>query len=307
MTTTTTSDTAATGPAAMARPQASLLAPYSIEVMPKSAAAVDDFRAVLPADTRVYVAHIEGTPIDEMVATVRRIADAGFAVMPHVPARVVASREVLETWLRRYREEAGTDQALVLAGGVDKPYGEFENSMQLLETGLFDQLGFRRLHVAGHPEGNRDIDPDGGTAAVDAALQWKQKFANRTDIEMAITTQFCFDAEPVLQWAERLQSLDINLPINVGLAGPAKLQTLIRFAIACGVGNSLRILKKQAASAKHLLRAVPPDKVLHALSAAISAGRAPNIQSVHIYPFGGIQASAQWAQAASTGQPGDPQ
>ena len=101
--------------------------------------------------------------------------------------------------------------------------------------GAFDRHGFRRLHVAGHPEGNRDIDGDGSTRALDAALAWKQAFAERTGAQMAIVTQFAFDAGPVIAWAERLRD-GIGLPIHVGVAGPAKLRTLLRYGYACGVG-----------------------------------------------------------------------
>ncbi|HCK06858.1 MAG TPA: 5,10-methylenetetrahydrofolate reductase, partial [Rhodobacter sp.] len=54
----------------MATPAAieALLANYSIEVMPRTAEKVEDFRALLPQTTRVYVAHIDGTPIEDMVA-----------------------------------------------------------------------------------------------------------------------------------------------------------------------------------------------------------------------------------------------
>jgi 5,10-methylenetetrahydrofolate reductase len=76
--------------------------------------------------------------------------------------------------------------------------------MQLMETGLFN--GFTRLHVAGHPEGNRDIDPDGSDRAVMEALRWKQAFADRSDAAMAIVTQFAFEAQPVIDWANRLQA-----------------------------------------------------------------------------------------------------
>ena len=47
---------------------------YSIEVMPRTAEKVENFRDLLPAGTRVYIAHIEGTPIDDMVATARRLS-----------------------------------------------------------------------------------------------------------------------------------------------------------------------------------------------------------------------------------------
>jgi methylenetetrahydrofolate reductase (NADPH) len=132
---------------------------FSIEVMPRTAEKVEDFRELLPAGTRVYIAHIDGTPIEEMVATAKRIAAEGFPVMPHFPARIIADKAMLGDWIARYQGEANVDQALLLAGGVDKPKGDFHSSMQLMETGLFDKAGFKRLHVAGHPEGNKDIDP----------------------------------------------------------------------------------------------------------------------------------------------------
>ena len=170
------------------------------------AAKVEDPAALLPAGTRVYIAHIDGTPIEDMVAAARRLAEAGFTVMPHFPARIIADVATLEDWIARYQGEAGVHEALLLAGGVSQPAGEFHSSMQLAETGLFDRAGFTRLHVAGHPEGNRDIDTDGGERIVMDALRWKQAFAERTDAEMAIVTQFAFEADPVIAWAERLRT-----------------------------------------------------------------------------------------------------
>jgi methylenetetrahydrofolate reductase (NADPH) len=170
---------------ASGEPLDALLSGYSIEVMPRTAAKIEDFRVLLPLGTRVYIAHIEGTPIEDMVATARRLRDEGFPVMPHFPARVIKDGATLEEWIRRYRDEAGVDQALLLAGSPTKPVGEFHSSMQLMETGLFDKYGFRRLHVGGHPEGNKDIDPDGSTTEVDKALMWKQAFSERTDADMA--------------------------------------------------------------------------------------------------------------------------
>jgi len=142
----------------------------SIEVMPRTAAKVEDFKAILAPGTRVYIAHIEGTPIKEMVETAKRLAADGFHVMPHFPARIIADAAMLEDWIDRYQGEAGVDQALLLAGGVDKPHGSLASSMDLLETGLFGAKGFKRLHVAGHPEGNKDIDPDGSDTNVMDAL-----------------------------------------------------------------------------------------------------------------------------------------
>ncbi len=273
-------------------PLEAFLKGYSIEVMPRTAEKVDSFRDILPAGTRVYIAHIEGTPIKDMVATARRINGEGFDVMPHFPARIIPDRATLADLIARYRGEANVTQALLLGGGVNTPAGDFDSSMQMVETGLFD--GFKRLHVAGHPEGNKDIDKDGGDAMVLQALKWKQAFADRSDADMAIATQFCFEAEPVIAWANRLAAEGVKLPIHIGLAGPAKLQTLIKFAIACGVGPSLRVLQKRAMDVTKLLLPYEPTDVLAALAAQKAANPDFGIEQVHFFPLGGIKTNAAY-------------
>lgn len=268
---------------------------YSIEVMPRTAEKVENFRDILPAGTRVYIAHIEGTPIEDMVATAKRLNAEGFPVMPHFPARIIKDAATLENWIAMYQGEADVKQALLLAGGVTTPHGDFDSSIQLLETGLFGKAGFERLHVAGHPEGNKDIDPDGGTRNVDAALQWKQKFSETSDAKMALATQFAFDAEPIIEWANGLKAAGVDLPIHIGIAGPAKLQTLIKFAIACGVGPSLKVLQKRAMDVSKLLLPYEPTDVVAALAAHKAANPDFNIEHVHFFPLGGIKTNAQWA------------
>ncbi len=268
---------------------------YSIEVMPRTAEKVEDFRALLPEATRVYIAHIEGTPIEDMVATARRLAGDGFQVMPHFPARIIADRRQLQDWIARYQGEAGVTQGLILAGSPKHQVGDFESSVQLLETGLFDKAGFTRLHVAGHPEGNRDIDPDGSDRRVMDALRWKQDYAATTDAEMAIVTQFCFEADPVIRWVDRLAAEGIALPVHIGIAGPAKLQTLIRFAIACGVGPSLKVLQKRAMDVTKLVLPYEPNDVINALARHKATHPDFNIEQVHFFPLGGIKTAATWA------------
>ena len=274
-----------------------LLQDYSIEVMPRTAEKVEDFTALLPKGTRVYVAHIEGTPIEEMVATAKRLSADGYKVMPHFPARIIKDEATLTDWIARYQGEAGVDQALLLAGGVDKPYGDFHSSMQLLETGQFGKSGFKHLHVAGHPEGNRDIDKDGGNTLVMDALRWKQTFADTSDAGMALATQFAFEAGPIIAWADAIKAAGITLPIHIGIAGPAKLQTLIKFAIACGVGPSLKVLQKRAKDVTKLLLPFEPTEVLSELAAHKAANPDFNITHVHFFPLGGIKTNANWAIA----------
>ncbi|MFN7026847.1 MAG: methylenetetrahydrofolate reductase [Pseudorhizobium sp.] len=288
------------GCAAPAAALKALLEGGSIEVMPRTAAKIEDFRPLLRPGTRVYIAHIEGTPIDDMVATARRLTDEGFEPMPHLPARIIPDRRLLEVWARRYREEAGVTQALLLGGGLSQPLGDLDSSIAMLETGIFDRLGYHRLHIAGHPEGNKDIDIEGGTLRVDEALQWKQAFSERTDAEMAIVTQFAFDAAPVITWAERLKEAGIKLPIHIGVAGPTKLQTLIKFAISCGVGASLSVLQKRALDLRKLLVPYEPSDFLCDIAAYIATRPDTLIEQAHIFPLGGIQASTEWLSRMQT-------
>ena len=278
---------------------------YSIEVMPRTAEKVDDFRAYLPEGTRVYIAHIEGTPIEDMVATAARINSEGYDVMPHFPARIIKDEATLADWIARYQGEADVHQALLLAGGVATPHGDFHSSMQLLETGQFDKAGFKRLHVAGHPEGNKDIDPSGSDANVMEALHWKQSFKERTDAHMALATQFAFEAGPIIEWAGAIKAAGIDIPIHIGIAGPAKLQTLIKFAIACGVGPSLKVLQKRAMDVTKLLLPYEPTEVLAQLAAHKAANPDFNIEKVHFFPLGGIKTNANWAieHGGASGRP----
>ena len=283
----------------------SFLQDFSIEVMPRTAEKIEDFRALLPQKTRVYIAHIEGTPIEDMVATAARLNGQGFDVMPHFPARIIKDTATLKDWIARYQGEANVDQALLLAGGVTTPHGDFDSSMQLLETGAFGKAGFKRLHVAGHPEGNKDIDPDGSMKNVTQALEWKQKFSESSDAEMALATQFCFEAKPVIAWANDLAEAGINIPIHIGVAGPAKLQTLIKFSIACGVGASLRVLQKRAKDVTKLLLPFEPTEFLTELAEHKAANPNFNITHVHFFPLGGIKTNATWV-AENGGAAGTP-
>jgi len=272
---------------------------FSIEVMPSTAAKIESFKDILPISTRIYIAHIEGVPIEEMIQTAKRLQSEGFSVMPHFPARIIKNKSTLEEWITKYQDEASIDQALLLAGGVTNPYGIFENSMQLVETELFNKYNFKNLHFAGHPEGNKDIDFDGSTNNVDEALLWKQKFNERTDIEVALTTQFCFEADPVIKWADSMIEKGINIPIHIGVAGPAKLQTLIKFSIACGVGPSLKVLQKRAKDVKKLLLPFEPNDFLETLAQHKKENPKFNITNIHFFPLGGINTSADWIKNAT--------
>lgn len=85
------------------------------------------------------------------------------------------------------------------------------------------------------------------------------------------------------------------MPVHIGIAGPAKLQTLIKFAIACGVGPSLKVLQKRAMDVSKLLLPYEPTEVLADLAAHKAAHPDFNVERVHFFPLGGIKTNAEWA------------
>ena len=272
------------------------LTDYSIEVTPNAAIKIDNFAEVLPKNTRIYIAHIEGTPFEDMIKTAKKINDEGFIPMPHFPARIIKNKSILQDWVNQYSNEANVSEGLIIAGGANKPYGDFDSSIQLIETGIFDKASFKRLHVAGHPEGNIDIDQDKSNKIVDEALSWKNEFAKRSDAKMAITTQFCFDSKSVIKWVNRLEDMGIDLPVHIGIAGPAKLQTLLRYSIECGVGASIKILQKRALDLTKLLMPYEPNSIISELAEYKSQNPNFNIEQVHFYPLGGTKTTARWAE-----------
>ena len=271
---------------------------FSVEVTPKAASKIENFEDYIPSGTLVYIAHIEGTPIEEMVATAKKINDQDFCAMPHFPARIIKDKNVLEDWISRYKNEANVSNALLIAGGANKPYGEYDSSIQLIESELFDKADFNNLHIAGHPEGSIDIDPDGSTTNVDQALSWKNEFSKRTDANMAITTQFSFDATSVISWANNIKEAGIDIPVHIGIAGPAKLQTLLRYSIECGVGASIKIIQKRAKDLTKLLLPYKPTNIITELATYKANNPSFNIEKVHFFPLGGIKQVSDFVKEA---------
>ena len=269
---------------------------FSLEVTPRAAAKIENFSELIPKGTLIYIAHIEGTPIEEMVETAKKINDQGYSPMPHFPARIIKNEQVLQDWISQYKNEANVENALLIAGGSNKPYGDFDSSVQLIESELFDEAGFKNLHIAGHPEGNKDIDNDGTTRNIDKALSWKNEFSKRTDATMAITTQFCFDSETVINWANDIKNNGIDLPIHIGIAGPAKLQTLLKYSLECGVGASIKILQKRAMDLTKLLLPYKPTQILSELAEYKFDNPDFNVEKVHFFPLGGIKQVSKFVE-----------
>lgn len=273
---------------------ASFLKLASLEITPRQAEKVPLLVEKLAPGTQVYVCLIDPNDVAAQVEAAVAVRQAGFEPVPHVPARFVKDRDDLAARIGALTERAGVRQMLVLGGGAPEPVGEFDAAIQLLETGLFEANGIRRVGFAGHPEGNPDITRLHGEKALVAALKVKQAYAKANGLEAYIATQFLFEAAPVADWARMLRREGIDMPVSVGVPGPATIKTLVKYAAMCGVGNSARFIRKQALNVTRLLTVSTPDEFIDGLAALHFGDPALGIAAPHLYPFGGFDKLFEW-------------
>ncbi|MHA1545244.1 MAG: methylenetetrahydrofolate reductase [Alphaproteobacteria bacterium] len=264
----------------------------SLELTPKQILSNQPLLMDLPAGTRVYITDLGGGNATA-IAAARALAHLALTPVPHLAARRVVSRVDFSQTLATLAGDAGVREALVIAGGVGAPAGPFASTIDLLETGLFDAHNFSHIAVAGHPEGSPDI----ADADLAQALGLKQALAQRSDARFRIVTQFGFDVDRLVGWARRLKADGIDLPIHAGVAGPATVTTLLKYAAICGVGASLGFLRRRAGTLAALATSYSPDSFVEPLEHWQARSSQGNIAQIHVFPFGGIDKTIAWLRA----------
>jgi methylenetetrahydrofolate reductase (NADPH) len=269
---------------------------YSIEATPHDAKNAAEFPRALKPGTTIYVAHPPGVAIDAVVEFSGQLKAQGFVPVPHIIARKLESREQLDRALAAC-QKLGVDEALAIAGDIAVPNNAFESSLEVLETGLFARYGFREVGVAGHPEGSKAI----GEKRVAEALAGKVAFAKKASFKMRFVTQFGFDPDAVTDWEQSTRAAGIDLPIHVGIAGPASLKQLVKFAAMCGIGSSARMLATRTGAMANLLRTQAPDELITHLARHRVALPDSRLRRAHFFCFGGVLKTARWANAVLAG------
>ena len=278
---------------------AEMLRGYSIELNPSESKIVDAAASRLDPGTEVFLTWIPGANPMAMVGTAAKLRRAGLLPVPHIGARHIESAAQLEQLAARLTGEAGVDRILIIAGDREKPMGPYDSSLAVMQSGAFQKVGIIRTAVGGFPEGNPNI-PD---AVLAEALTAKLNFARRASLQVSIVTQFCFEAQPILEWLRHIRASGIDAPVIIGLAGPAGLIALTRYAIRCGVGNSIRVLSEKPFFAK-LLVEKGPEHIIRELAAGVGPGdglMSPlGIAHLHFFTFGGFDNTVNWINARLT-------
>jgi len=273
-----------------------LVADYSIETTVRESARIERYADLVRAGTQLYIPHVPGTEPHETIALAARLRREGMEPVPHIVARRTASAAFLDDYLARFVGEAGVQRVLVVAGDIPEAVGEFESALQILEGGFIEKHGIKRVGVAGHPEGHKDVsDP-----VLRDAIVRKNAYADKTGADVQIVTQFVFLPEPVIEWEKATGAIN-HLPVRVGLPGLATLKTLLKYAIDCGAGPSLAAVSRHATNLTKLVTVSAPDEVIVGLAAYRAQQPHTRLRGVHFFPFGGLKRTAEWLAKIAQG------
>jgi methylenetetrahydrofolate reductase (NADPH) len=267
---------------------AELVAACSIEISPRDEFAGDGLRELLDPGTTVFVNHPGSVTHHDIVAACARLRRAGFNPVPHIAARRLASFTQASDFVQRAAAEAEVTGALIIGGDPDRPVGPFPDACDLLASGLLARHGLREVLFAGYPEGHPRI----AARALGEALRAKQALAREQGLEPSVVTQFGFDPGPILLWISAARAGDILCPVRIGVAGPATIATLAKFAVRCGIGASLRALARGHAAFARILAETDPGALIEVLAA--KEDLAQPIDGLHVFTFGGVRRTAEW-------------
>ena len=271
--------------------QRDLVRHASLELSPRQLVSTGPLTDYLSRGTRVYIPSIPGARWRDTVAACHRLAAEGMLPVPHLPARLMKSAEQLDDRLDKL-SEAGVDELLLVAGDHKRAAGPYHDTLDLLESGKLVEHGFRRLGVTAYPEGH----PLAARADLETALSRKIAYANATDTDMWIVTQFTFASAHAIAWLAAMRDRGCPLPIYVGLPGPARLRTLLAYAARCGVRASARALTRQP-SVIRLLKSWSPDDLLQGLAQYRVESPGATLAGIHLFTFGGLPRTSRWLRA----------
>ena len=257
---------------------------------------LQDSSAYLPAGTRVYVSHLPRQSFNDTLQACAAVKAAGFEPVPHVPVRLLEHQGQLDQFVS---EAANIEirEMLLISGDFAQPRGPFGQVADVLRSTNLPASGIKRVSIGGHPEGHSSVS----LSEIRSAELEKYKIACDRGLHTTFVTQFFFESTPFLQWAQTLRSAGVTANIRAGLAGPAKISTLLKYAVRCGVGSSIRALASRPTAIARLLGEHGPEDLLMRL-AATAIEKPQTLQGIHVFCFGGYLRTCRWLQSLAEGQ-----
>lgn len=263
---------------------------YSLEMTAKDISGLQEAAAFIPHGTRLSITFLPGEKPEDRVAAAVAARRLGYIPVPHISARRLASSAELETYLDALIDQAQIEDVFVIAGDPATALGPYEDALAVIRSGLFSRYGIRHVGIAGHPEGHSAIPK----LQLRQAMLDKKAELDAQRLDYSIMTQFGFDADPVFDWLTGIRCDGIHAQVRVGIPGPTSIKRLLAFAARCGVGASTSVLKKYGISITKLWGTAGPDQFVNRLAAGLHPSTHGDV-ALHLYPFGGLQRTAEWA------------
>jgi methylenetetrahydrofolate reductase (NADPH) len=240
--------------------------------------------AHVPPEVKVTVTTSPRKGLEPTLALSERLGRAGYDVVPHLAARHVRDRTHLAEIVERVRAVGATD-VLVMAGDAPEPEGEFDGALPLLRALAEGGSPFAEVGITGYPESHAFLSDQ---AAI-AAMSEKERFGTY------IVSQICFDPHVTAAWVSAVWERGTRLPIHIGLPGPVSREKLLRISARIGVGDSLRMLEADEASAGAPLNgSFDPDPLVDGLDENLEERR--NVAGFHIFTFNELEDTERWRQ-----------
>jgi methylenetetrahydrofolate reductase (NADPH) len=271
------------------KPRRNMVDGYSLEMTAKELDGLREAAPLIRPNTQVAVTFLPGEEMEQRVEAAKLVRQLGFEPIVHLSARRLTSKEELDNYLARITGEAGVKRVFLIAGDPPEPEGPFEDSLQVIESGLLEKHGIAIAGIGGHPEGHPNVSKD------DLWVWMERKIAalRERGIVPLVVTQFAFDDDAIVEWVGEMRRRGIDVPVRLGVPGPAGIKRLLGFAARCGVGASASVMKKYGVSVTNLLGRAGPDKLVDSLDRKLNDGEHGRVR-LHLYPFGALTASAEW-------------
>jgi methylenetetrahydrofolate reductase (NADPH) len=243
--------------------------------------------AHVPRDVTVTVTASPRQGLEATLEVSERVARAGYAVVPHLSARLVRDRAHLQEIVARL-QAAGVRELFVPAGDAPEPAGEFAGAAALLSAMGDGRAGFDEIGITGYPERHHLISDE----------ETIQAMFEKSTMATRIISQVCFDAEVIATWIERVRARGIDLPIWIGLPGVVDQAKLIRLSLKMGLGESTRFLRSHGDWMRRLVtRQFKPDDLVRDLAPTL-ADPAANVGGLHFYTFNEVARTERWRRRA---------
>jgi methylenetetrahydrofolate reductase (NADPH) len=253
------------------------------EVLPLEGV-TDAVEAHVPTAVKITVTASPTKGLEPTLQTAEHLRSTGYAVVPHLSARLVKDHAHLEEILRRL-EAGGIREVFVIAGDARQPAGEFEGAAELLAA--MGELGERldETGISGYPESHHFISDE---TTIEAMFE-KEPMATY------IVSQICFDADTIATWIRRVRDRGTFLPIWIGVPGAVDNRKLLRTSLRIGLGESVRFLRAQRGLLRRFVlpRRYTPTKLLRALVPSF-ADPTTRVGGIHVYTFNELERTERW-------------